>query len=125
MGELEDLDGGMALGEATPLLMTAKPGTTSGTDAIVHTGQEFIYCLDGSIVYWVGDEEYILEKSDSLIFHAHIPHRWENCDGDTLKVLSLYAHLTAVIDLWGSIYMIWWRNNRFFLKTKNSDMEME
>lgn len=84
-GELEDLDGGMALGEATPLLMTAKPGTTSGTDAIVHTGQEFIYCLDGSIVYWVGDEEYILEKGDGLIFQAHIPHRWENCDGATAQ----------------------------------------
>ena len=45
---------------------------------IVHTGQEFIYCLEGGIVYWVGHEEYILEPGDSLIFQAHIPHRWEN-----------------------------------------------
>ena len=76
--ELEDLGGGLALGEATPLLMTAKPHANSGPEAIVHTGQEFVYCLEGSIVYWVGDDEYFLEPGDSLIFQAHIPHRWEN-----------------------------------------------
>jgi transcriptional regulator with XRE-family HTH domain len=77
-GELEDLGGGLALGEATPLLMTSKPRTNSGPDAIVHTGQEFIYCLEGSLVYYVGPEEYILDSGDSLIFQAHIPHHWEN-----------------------------------------------
>ena len=77
-GTLEDLGAGMALGEGTPLLLTMKPETSSGPDAIVHTGQEFVYCLEGSIAYWVGDNEYILEKDDSLIFQAHIPHRWEN-----------------------------------------------
>ncbi|MCD4672399.1 MAG: cupin domain-containing protein [Anaerolineaceae bacterium] len=77
-GELEDLGGGMALGEATPLLMTLKPNSSSGLDGIVHTGQEFVYCLEGSIVYWVGGDEYFLEPGDSLIFQAHIPHRWEN-----------------------------------------------
>ena len=82
-GELEDLGGGLALGEATPLLMISKPHSNSGPDEIVHTGQEFIYCLEGSLVYWVGHDEYILELGDSLIFQAHIPHRWEN-RGDNL-----------------------------------------
>ena len=77
-GELEDLGGGLALGEATPLLMTLKPDADSGPDAIVHTGQEFVYCLEGSMVYWIGRDEYVLETGDSLIFNAHIPHRWEN-----------------------------------------------
>jgi transcriptional regulator with XRE-family HTH domain len=77
-GELEDLGGGLALGEATPLLMTSNPNTNSGPDAIVHTGQEFVYCLEGSLIYQVGQTEYHLEKDDSLIFQAHIPHRWEN-----------------------------------------------
>lgn len=77
-GELEDLGGGLALGEATPLLMTSNPKSSSGAESIVHTGQEFVYCLDGCLVYRVGQEEYILEKGDSLIFQAHIPHRWEN-----------------------------------------------
>jgi len=77
-GKLEDLGGGLALGNGTPLLMTSKPNTNSGSDGIVHSGQEFIYCLEGKIVYWVGEDEYYLEPGDSLIFQAHIPHRWEN-----------------------------------------------
>jgi transcriptional regulator with XRE-family HTH domain len=82
-GELEDLGGGLALGEATPLLLTSDPNANSGPNAIVHTGQEFVYCLEGNMVYRVGQDEYILEPGDSLAFQAHIPHRWEN-RGDTL-----------------------------------------
>ena len=77
-GELEDLGGGLSLGEATPLLMTSKPKTNSGPDMIVHTGQEFVYCLEGNIIYQIGQIDYLLEKGDSLLFHAYIPHRWEN-----------------------------------------------
>lgn len=77
-GELQDLGGGMAIGEATPLLLTVEPNSNSGNEAIVHTGQEFVYCIEGTLVYWVGREECILEAGDSLIFQAHIPHRWEN-----------------------------------------------
>jgi len=83
-GVLEDLGSGLALGEATPLLMTLDPNESSDPDPIVHTGQEFIYCLEGSIAFFIGEEEYILESGDSLIFEAHIPHRWEN-HNDTLS----------------------------------------
>ncbi len=88
-GNLEDLGGGLALGEATPLLMTANPNTNSGTGSIIHTGQEFVYCLEGNIVFLVGDEEYKLEKDDSLIFQAHIPHRWENRSQKLTKCLLM------------------------------------
>ncbi len=77
-GILEDLGGGLALGEATPLLMTLDPNKSSDPDPIVHTGQEFLYCLEGCIAFFVGEKEYDLEPGDSLIFEAHIPHRWEN-----------------------------------------------
>jgi transcriptional regulator with XRE-family HTH domain len=86
-GVLEDLGGGLALGEATPLLMTLEPHTSSGIDAIVHTGQEFVYCVEGKLVYWVGSEQYLLEPGDSLIFQAHIPHRWENREGSLSRTL--------------------------------------
>jgi transcriptional regulator with XRE-family HTH domain len=88
-GELEDLGGGLALGEATPLLMTAKPKTSSGKETIAHSGQEFIYCLEGSLVYFVGDEQYVLSQGDSLIFQAHIPHRWENKSNSTTQCIFI------------------------------------
>ncbi|HEY9121524.1 MAG TPA: cupin domain-containing protein [Brevefilum sp.] len=77
-GIFEDLGGGIALGEGTPLLMTLEPGHECDPDPIVHTGQEFVYCLEGSLGFWVGEREFVLEPGDSLIFEAHIPHRWEN-----------------------------------------------
>ena len=87
-GMLEDLGGGLALGEATPLLLTLEPGANSGPDAIVHSGQEFVYCLEGSLVYSVGEKEYCLEVGDSLIFEASIPHCLEN-RGNTLSRSTL------------------------------------
>jgi len=83
-GIFEDLGGGLALGEGIPLLMVLNPDELSDPNAIVHTGQEFVYCLEGSLVFHVGKEEYLMEAGDSLIFEAHIPHRWEN-GGDSIS----------------------------------------
>lgn len=77
-GTFEDLGGGLALGEATPLLMTLRPHQKSDLSPIVHTGEEFIYCLAGEMIFWVDDDEFVLQPGDSLIFEAHIPHRWAN-----------------------------------------------
>ena len=77
-GVFEDLGGGLALGEGTPLLMILNPHEETDPEPIVHTGQEFIYCLEGCLTYWIGDQAYILETGDSLIFESYLPHRWEN-----------------------------------------------
>ncbi len=77
-GFLEDLGNGITLGGGQPLLITLEPGANSGNNPIVHTGQEFVYCLEGNLEYYLGDEHYILEEGDSLIFEAYIPHRWGN-----------------------------------------------
>jgi uncharacterized cupin superfamily protein len=77
-GILEDLGGGLALGEGTPLLMTLLPDACSDPESITHSGQEFFYCLEGCMLVRIGDDEYTLEPGDSLIFEAHIPHRMEN-----------------------------------------------
>lgn len=108
-GIFSDLGGGLSLGRATPLLMTLKANDKSDPDAIVHTGQEFVYCLEGRILFWVGDTEYLLEPGDSLIFQASIPHCWQN-PGDTraramiviapsdLRDLSVTKHLDQKSD---------------------------
>jgi transcriptional regulator with XRE-family HTH domain len=77
-GTLEDLGTGLALGNGVPLVMTLEPGSSSGADVLVHTGQEFVYCLSGHLSYTVSDNKYDLEEGDSLIFQAHQTHRWEN-----------------------------------------------
>jgi len=77
-GLLEDLGAGMTLRGGLPLLVTMKPGADSGPDPIVHTGHEFVFCLEGCLSYRVAGEEYLLEASDSLLFEAHLPHCWRN-----------------------------------------------
>jgi len=79
-GTLEDMGAGLTLGDGTPLLIELEPGAGSGPESIVHTGQEFVYCLEGHLTYTIAGEEYALASGDSLIFQAHLPHRWENKD---------------------------------------------
>jgi transcriptional regulator with XRE-family HTH domain len=39
-----------------------------------HTGSEFIYMLEGEVVYQHADEQFRLRPGDSLFFEADVPH---------------------------------------------------
>jgi transcriptional regulator with XRE-family HTH domain len=88
-GMMEDLGAGMARFGAEPLIITLKPKADSGKTAIVHTGREFVYCLDGHITYQVDDQAYQLEQGDSLMFDAYLPHRWRNENESASRFLLL------------------------------------
>lgn len=77
-GSLEDLGGGLSLHGGVPLMVSLNPGSNSGEEAIVHTGLEFVYCLEGTLTYFIREEQYHLAAGDSLLFEAHLPHRWGN-----------------------------------------------
>ncbi len=81
-GSIEDLGAGMPRFGAEPLIVTLAPHADSGKTPIVHTGREFVYCLEGQLIYIVDTETYRLEPGDSLLFEAYLPHRWKN-SGDT------------------------------------------
>lgn len=77
-GLLEDLGAGSSIPAVEPFVVTLKPNATSGPQAIVHTGYEFIYCLEGRILYTIEGQSYLLDPGDSLLFQAYLPHRWQN-----------------------------------------------
>ena len=77
-GTIEDLGAGMLPSGAEPMIVTLSPHADSGKTPIVHTGREFVYCLEGRISYTVEDETYQLEPGDSLLFEAYLPYRWKN-----------------------------------------------
>jgi transcriptional regulator with XRE-family HTH domain len=77
-GTLEDLGAGLTLHGGQPLLVTLEPKANSGPTPIVHTGHEFVFCLEGHLSYTIEDRTYPLEPNDSLLFEAHLPHRWQN-----------------------------------------------
>jgi len=82
-GTLADLGAGLTLRGGQPLLVTLKPKANSGPTPIVHTGHEFVYCLEGHLSYIIEDSTYNLDPGDSLLFEAHLPHFWQNVGEST------------------------------------------
>jgi len=72
-----------------PFAVSLQPGMGSGDRLIVHTGHEFVYCLEGNIHYKIDQEEFQLNPGDSLLFEAHLPHCWENKSKDVTKILLI------------------------------------
>lgn len=83
-GILEDLGAGLTLRGGQPFLVTLAPQANSGPAPIVHTGHEFIYCLEGHLCYTIEEQLYPLDPGDSLLFEAYLPHFWQNT-GETIS----------------------------------------
>jgi transcriptional regulator with XRE-family HTH domain len=77
-GTLEDLGTGLSLRGGQPFLVTMKPKADSGPTPIVHTGHEFVFCLEGQLTYTIEGSLYPLDPGDSLLFAAYLPHCWCN-----------------------------------------------
>jgi transcriptional regulator with XRE-family HTH domain len=77
-GTLEDLGAGLTIHGGQPLLVTLEPKANSGPTPIVHTGLEFVFCLEGHLSYMIEERVYPLDPGDSLLFEAYLPHSWQN-----------------------------------------------
>lgn len=85
---MESLGSGLRDQAMEPLLVTLPPRAGSGDEPVVHLGQEFVFCLEGAIEYEIRGDSYLLDVGDSLIFGAHLPHRWWNA-GDVVSTVLL------------------------------------
>jgi len=94
-GTLEDLGGGLPDSTVEPFVVTMKPNANSGTHPIVHTGHEFVFCLEGRIVYTIEDRNYLLEPGDSLLFESHLPHSWQNVEAMPARAILVLAPLDS------------------------------
>jgi transcriptional regulator with XRE-family HTH domain len=65
-GLLEALGGESFTGRAEPFHLTLETGGSSGRGSVVHTGDEFVICLRGTLEYTVENDVYTLEAGDSL-----------------------------------------------------------
>ena len=72
-----------------PFAVTLQPGMGSGDKMIVHTGHEFVYCLEGSLHYRIEGDEYQLNEGDSLVFEAHLAHCWKNNSNEITRFLLI------------------------------------
>jgi transcriptional regulator with XRE-family HTH domain len=86
-GTLEDLGAGLSLHGGQPLLVTLEPQAGSGPTPVVHSGHEFVFCLEGQITYTIDGQVYPLNPGDSLLFEADLPHLWLNEGSDPSRSL--------------------------------------
>ena len=76
---IEGMGKTLAYQELEPFSITLDPHAGSGGERqVVHTGHEFVYCLQGKIEYVIDGNIYLMETGDILIFEATLPHLWRN-----------------------------------------------
>ncbi len=90
-GTLTDLGAGFTSPALEPFIVTLEPDSQPSDNPIVHTGFEFVFCLEGQLCYEVNGDKFTLEPGDSLLFEAHLPHRWRNCGKFPSRSLLLLA----------------------------------
>ncbi|HEX5838617.1 MAG TPA: helix-turn-helix domain-containing protein [Anaerolineales bacterium] len=77
-GVFEGLGGEQFVGRVEPFMLTLENSANSGPRTMSHTGHEFVFCLRGELEYQVERQIYLLEPGDSLLFAAHLKHKWRN-----------------------------------------------
>lgn len=88
---LESLGSGLRNQQAEPFMVTVEPGSGNIDQPIIHSGEEFVYCLQGEVNYKVGERVYRLEVGCSLLFNAALPHGFSN-EGREPAVLLMVFH---------------------------------
>jgi transcriptional regulator with XRE-family HTH domain len=91
LGLWEGLGGEAFVGNVQPFMLSLEGGANSGPHRIVHTGHEFLICLQGELEYEIGDQHYLLKAGDSLLFAARLEHRWRNPGKVTTKVIIVLS----------------------------------
>jgi DNA-binding XRE family transcriptional regulator/mannose-6-phosphate isomerase-like protein (cupin superfamily) len=58
-----------------------------------HSGQEFLYMLEGIVTYRHGDKTYELKPGDALLFDADAPHGPEELNQTPIRFLSILSYV--------------------------------
>jgi len=90
-GVFEGLGGEQFVGRVEPFMLTLESNANSGPRSMTHTGHEFVFCLRGELEYQVERQIYQLSSGDSLLFAAHLKHRWKNVGGKVVTALIIIS----------------------------------
>ncbi len=58
-----------------------------GQEPMSHTGEEFLYVLSGKVYMEYGDQHFVLEPGDSILFESVVPHKLYGDEGSTALVV--------------------------------------
>jgi transcriptional regulator with XRE-family HTH domain len=95
--KIENLGSGLPNQQLEPFFMTIKPGISSTSSQITHSGEEFVYVLKGAVTCSIGEQEYRLEEGDSLLFLASQPHVYRNHTRQTAQFLLIFQPMVGQV----------------------------
>jgi transcriptional regulator with XRE-family HTH domain len=84
---IESLGSGLPNQQLEPFKMIVSTHSGTFSEPVSHSGEEFVYCLSGRLEYVVGDETFVLEPGDKLLFKARQPHCWRNLGKEPAEVM--------------------------------------
>jgi transcriptional regulator with XRE-family HTH domain len=87
--KIEGIGGELHRQEMEPFRITLEPQSQSSERQVVHTGHEFVYCLQGMVEYIIDGNVYQLEPGDFLMFEANLPHIWRNTTAHKAEFLLI------------------------------------
>ena len=87
---MESLGTGLCNQQLEPLLVTVEAGAGNSKKPITRTGEEFVYCVKGTIEYRVSNQLYELAAGDSLLFEASQLHCFHNAAKHPAVLLLIF-----------------------------------
>lgn len=88
---LESLGIGLPNQHLEPFLVTVEAGAGTIDEPVTHPGEEFVHCLDGIVIFCVGDRIYQLLAGCSLLFDATQPHCFCNSTGRRAHLMLVFV----------------------------------
>ncbi|MGE8204733.1 helix-turn-helix domain-containing protein [Heyndrickxia sp. NPDC080065] len=83
-----DLAGNIENPLFNPILVLLNPGANK-EDSYSHSGQEFLYVLEGKLTILIDKEEHDLNPFDCIFLDSTTPHNWINKTDSIVKFLCI------------------------------------
>jgi transcriptional regulator with XRE-family HTH domain len=90
-GLWEDLGGDAFSERMETFMITLDVGGNNGQHALMHSGSEFVYIINGQLDYEVEEKCFHMQAGDSLLFGANMKHRWTNPGPLTTSAMIIIA----------------------------------
>jgi len=72
-----------------PFIIQVAPKEVGEFQLSSHEGEEFIFCLDGSIEVVYGEDSHVLEEGDSIYYDSIVAHHVHATDSRGAKILAV------------------------------------
>ncbi len=72
-----------------PFLVEIEPRDEKNTPIYHHSGEEFLFVLEGELEFRGDDRVIVLKRGDSLYFDSQIPHALRGLSGKKVRVLAV------------------------------------